>query len=80
MAERKRGGIGSGDSRMVELFENIQAGDDLDKHLEEEFHRELMEQAMVAGAAAGGRANLGRVPADRARGMLRRRPRPPGSR
>ena len=30
-----------------ELFENIQAGDDLDKHLEEEFHRELMEQAMV---------------------------------
>jgi RNA polymerase sigma factor (sigma-70 family) len=45
--ERKRGGIGSGDSRMGELFENIQAGDDLDKHLEEEFHRELMEQAMV---------------------------------
>ena len=32
---------------MGELFENIQAGDDLVKHLEEEFHRELMEQAMV---------------------------------
>jgi RNA polymerase sigma factor (sigma-70 family) len=47
VAERNRGGIGSGDSRMRELFENIQAGDDLDKHLEEEFHRELMEQAMV---------------------------------
>jgi RNA polymerase sigma factor (sigma-70 family) len=47
VAERERGGIGSGDSRMVELFENIQAGDDLEKHLEEEFHRELMEQAMV---------------------------------
>ena len=45
--ERRRGGIGSGDSRMAELFENIQAGDDLDKHLKEEFHRELMEQAMV---------------------------------
>jgi RNA polymerase sigma factor (sigma-70 family) len=44
---RKRGGIGSGDSRMRELFDNIQAADDLDKHLEEEFHRELMEQAMV---------------------------------
>ena len=27
-------------------FENIQAGDDLDKHLKQEFHRELMEQAM----------------------------------
>jgi RNA polymerase sigma factor (sigma-70 family) len=47
VAERKRGGIGSGDSQMGELFDNIQAGDDLDKHLEEEFHRELMEQAMV---------------------------------
>jgi DNA-directed RNA polymerase specialized sigma24 family protein len=47
VAERERGGIGSGDSRMVELFENMQAGDDLEKHLEEEFHRELMEQAMV---------------------------------
>jgi RNA polymerase sigma factor (sigma-70 family) len=47
VAERKRGGIGSGDSRMGELFENIQAGDDLDKHIEEEFNRELMEQAMV---------------------------------
>jgi RNA polymerase sigma factor (sigma-70 family) len=45
--ERKRGGIVSGDSRMGELFENIEAGDDLDKHLEEEFRRELMEEAMV---------------------------------
>jgi DNA-directed RNA polymerase specialized sigma24 family protein len=31
---------------MGELFENIQAGDDLVQHLEEEFLRELMEQAM----------------------------------
>jgi DNA-directed RNA polymerase specialized sigma24 family protein len=45
--ERKRVGIGSGDSRMQELFENIQAGDDLNKHLKAEFHRELMEQAMI---------------------------------
>jgi RNA polymerase sigma factor (sigma-70 family) len=44
---RKRGGIASGDSQMAELFDNIQAADDLDKHLEEEFHRELMEHAMV---------------------------------
>jgi RNA polymerase sigma factor (sigma-70 family) len=45
--DRKRKGYGSGDSRMIELFENIQAADDLDKHLEKEFHRELIEQAMV---------------------------------
>jgi RNA polymerase sigma factor (sigma-70 family) len=47
VAERKRGWIGSGDSRMRELFESVEAGDDLDRRLEEEFHRELMEQAMV---------------------------------
>jgi RNA polymerase sigma factor (sigma-70 family) len=47
VAERKRVGAGSGDSRMVELFANIQASDDLEKHLKEEFHRELMEQAMI---------------------------------
>jgi RNA polymerase sigma factor (sigma-70 family) len=46
VAERVRGGIGSGDSRLVELFENIQAGDALEKRLEEEFRRELMDQAM----------------------------------
>ena len=45
--ERKRGGVGSGDSRMGELFENIAAGDDLVQHLEQEFHRELMDQAMM---------------------------------
>ena len=44
--DRRRMGFGSGDSRMLELFENIQAGDDLDKHLKQELHRELMEQAM----------------------------------
>ena len=47
VAESKRGGIGSGDSRMGEFFENLQAGDDLVQQLEEEFHRELMDQAMV---------------------------------
>jgi RNA polymerase sigma factor (sigma-70 family) len=46
-AERKREGIGSGDSRMREFFESLQAGDDLIQHLEGEFHRELMDQAMV---------------------------------
>jgi RNA polymerase sigma factor (sigma-70 family) len=45
--DRKRAGIGSGDSRMAELFENIEAGDNLVQHLEEEFQRELMDEAMV---------------------------------
>jgi RNA polymerase sigma factor (sigma-70 family) len=47
VADRKHAAIGSGDSQMRELFENIQAGDDLDKHLEEELQRELMDQAMA---------------------------------
>jgi RNA polymerase sigma factor (sigma-70 family) len=47
VAERKRGGIGSGDSQMKEFFESLQAGDDLVRHLEEEFQRELMDQAMA---------------------------------
>ena len=45
--ERKRGGVASGDSRIGELFESLEAGDDLVRHLEEEFHRELMDQAML---------------------------------
>jgi RNA polymerase sigma factor (sigma-70 family) len=44
--ERKRRGIGSGGSRMAELIANVGAGDDLEEQLREEFHRELMEQAM----------------------------------
>ncbi len=44
--DRRRTASGSGDSRMRELLENIQAVDDLDKHLKREFHREIMEQAM----------------------------------
>ena len=47
VAERKREGIGSGDSRMREFFESLEAGDDLVRQLEEEFHRELMDQAMA---------------------------------
>ena len=30
-----------------EFFESLEAGDDLVRHLEAEFHRELMDQAMV---------------------------------
>jgi RNA polymerase sigma factor (sigma-70 family) len=45
-AESKRVGLGSG-GRMGEFFDNLQAGDDLVEHLEEESRRELMDQAMV---------------------------------
>ena len=44
--DRKRMALGTGDSRMLELLANIEAGDDLERHLKQEFHRELMEQAM----------------------------------
>ncbi len=46
-AQAKRGGIGSGDSRMGEFFENVQAADDLVQQLEEEFRRELVDQAIA---------------------------------
>jgi RNA polymerase sigma factor (sigma-70 family) len=44
--DRRRIGFSGGDSRVIELFENVQASDHLEKHLKQEFHRELMEQAM----------------------------------
>ena len=47
VAERKRAGAGSGDSRMGELLDNIQAGDGLVQQLEEEFRRELLDEAMA---------------------------------
>ena len=47
VAERKRAGVGSGDSRVAELLENIQAGDGLVQQLEEEFRRELLDEAMA---------------------------------
>jgi RNA polymerase sigma factor (sigma-70 family) len=46
VAERKRAGTGSGDSRMADFFASLEAGYDLVRHIEEEFERELMEQAM----------------------------------
>ena len=45
--ERKRTGVGSGDSRMGELLENIEAGDSLVEQLEEEYRRELVDEAMA---------------------------------
>jgi RNA polymerase sigma factor (sigma-70 family) len=47
VCDQERVGLGSGDSAMHEFFESLEAGDDLVQHIEDEFRRELMEQAMV---------------------------------
>jgi RNA polymerase sigma factor (sigma-70 family) len=47
VSERRRLGFGSGDHAMRDFFQNIEAGDDLVRHLEAEFQRELMDQAMA---------------------------------
>jgi RNA polymerase sigma factor (sigma-70 family) len=47
VSDQRRVGLGSGDSAMQEFFASLEAGDDLVQHLEDEFRRELTEQAMV---------------------------------
>jgi RNA polymerase sigma factor (sigma-70 family) len=47
VTERKRVGIGSGDSRMRAFVESHEAGEDLVHQLEEEFRRELLDEAMA---------------------------------
>jgi RNA polymerase sigma factor (sigma-70 family) len=47
VGERKRTGVGSGDSRMGELLANIEAGDGLVQQLEGEFRKELVDEAMA---------------------------------
>jgi RNA polymerase sigma-70 factor (ECF subfamily) len=44
---RRRPGLGSGDSQVADLLESVEAREDLVKHLEAEFDRELLEEAMV---------------------------------
>ncbi len=44
---RKRPGAGSGDSAVRELLDNVGAGDNLAERLEEEFSRDLLEEAMA---------------------------------
>lgn len=46
LESRHRPGLGSGDSRVGQLLLNAEARDDLIKRLEEEFDRELLEEAM----------------------------------
>lgn len=44
---RRRPGLGSGDSDVAEMLHSIEARDDLLRHLETEFDRELLEEAMT---------------------------------
>jgi RNA polymerase sigma-70 factor (ECF subfamily) len=43
---RQRPGLGSGDSQVQDLLASVEAREDLLKHLEAEFDRELLEEAM----------------------------------
>jgi RNA polymerase sigma-70 factor (ECF subfamily) len=44
---RRRPGLGSGDSHVAQLLHNVAARDDLVKHLEEEYDRDLLREAMA---------------------------------
>jgi RNA polymerase sigma-70 factor (ECF subfamily) len=45
--ERRRAGIGTGDSQMIALLNDLAAGEDLAGDLQEEYRRELLDQAMA---------------------------------
>ena len=44
---RQRPGQGSGDSQVLEMLHSVEAREDLVKHLEAEFDREILEEAML---------------------------------
>jgi RNA polymerase sigma factor (sigma-70 family) len=44
---RQRPGLGSGDSQVGAMLHSVEARDDLVKHLEAEFDRELLDEAML---------------------------------
>jgi RNA polymerase sigma-70 factor (ECF subfamily) len=44
---RRRPGLGSGDSQVALLLDSVEAREDLVRRLEEEFDRELLEEAML---------------------------------
>ena len=46
LANRRRGGVGSGDSEVLDALQAVAARDDLVEHLEAEFDRELLDMAM----------------------------------
>jgi RNA polymerase sigma-70 factor (ECF subfamily) len=47
VADRRRAGIGTGDTRMAALLNDLAAGEDLAGDLQEEFRRELLDRAMA---------------------------------
>jgi RNA polymerase sigma-70 factor (ECF subfamily) len=47
LESRQRPGLGSGDSRVADILHSVQARADLVQHLEAEFDRELLEEAMA---------------------------------
>jgi RNA polymerase sigma-70 factor (ECF subfamily) len=47
LESRPRSGLGSGDSQVADMLQCLEAREDLVKHLEAEFDRELLEEAMV---------------------------------
>src|SRR5437588_11122786 len=47
LESQQRPGLGSGDSRVGGLLQSIEAREDLVKHLEAEFDREIYEEAMA---------------------------------
>jgi RNA polymerase sigma-70 factor (ECF subfamily) len=47
LESRRRPGLGSGDSQVGHILLNAEARADLERHLEEEFDREILEEAML---------------------------------
>jgi RNA polymerase sigma-70 factor (ECF subfamily) len=47
LESRQRPGLGSGDSRVADMLHSVEARADLVQHLEAEFDRELLEEAMA---------------------------------
>jgi RNA polymerase sigma-70 factor (ECF subfamily) len=47
LARRQRAGLGSGDTAVIERLQSLEARDDLERHLEEAFEREVLEEAMT---------------------------------
>ena len=47
LVERRRPGLGSGDSRILELLQAVEARADLVGHLKEVFDREVLEEALA---------------------------------
>jgi RNA polymerase sigma factor (sigma-70 family) len=47
LESRRRPGLGSGDSHIVDILNSLEAREDLVRQLEEEFDRELLNEAML---------------------------------